>query len=57
MAAEKHVRGASRWEEEAALAALLASVGVDEVVGDGVLGEERQHAAGAPGPGGHVVLL
>ena len=32
-------------------------VGVDEVVGAGVLREERQHRAGALGPGGHVVLL
>ncbi len=32
-------------------------VGVDEVVGAGVLGEEGQHGAGALGSGGHVVLL
>ena len=32
-------------------------VGVDEVVGAAVLGEEGQHRAGALGPGGHVVLF
>ena len=32
-------------------------VGVDEVVGAGVLGEERQHAAGALGTPWHVVLF
>ena len=32
-------------------------VGVDEVVGAGVLGEEGEHGAGALGAGGHVVFL
>jgi hypothetical protein len=32
-------------------------VGVDEVVGAGVLGEEGQHGTGALRAGGHVVLL
>jgi len=32
-------------------------VGVDQVVGAGVLGEEREHRAGALGAPGHVVLL
>src|SRR5207245_11791187 len=32
-------------------------VGVDEVVGAAVLGEERQHGAGALASGGHVVFL
>jgi len=32
-------------------------VGVDEVVGAAVLGEEGQHGAGALGAGGHVVLF
>ena len=32
-------------------------VGVDEVVGAGVLGEEGQHRPGALGPGGDVVLF
>src|SRR5208283_5008751 len=32
-------------------------VGVDQVVGAGVLGEEGQHRPGALGPGGHVVLF
>ena len=32
-------------------------VGVDQVVGAAVLGEEGQHGAGALGAGGHVVLF
>src|SRR5262249_8340248 len=32
-------------------------VGVDEVVGAGVLGEEGEHGAGALGAGGHVALF
>jgi hypothetical protein len=32
-------------------------VGVDQVVGAGVLGEEGKHGAGSLGAGGHVVLL
>ncbi len=32
-------------------------VGVDQVVGAGVLGEEGEHRAGPLGPGGHVVLF
>src|SRR5512144_1494613 len=32
-------------------------VGVDQVVGAAVLGEERQHRAGALRAGGHVVLF